>query len=115
MWLYSRDLVNCKSDNTLRKSGVSASSAEGSVMVEVNSGDSGNDESATMSIYVSSSGDEGSLSLISGSSSFCCVIAVTMIGGESLLSNEEDITMYAGSYTVENRLLFSLASSSETI
>ena len=72
------------------RSSVLSSSAEESVMVEFYSGDSGNDRSMTMNVYVSSSDDEGLLSLTSGSSSFSSGIAVTMIGEVSLVSNEGD-------------------------
>ena len=74
-------LANDDSSNALMRSGASSSSTWVFLMVEVevDSRNSGKDESVTMSVDVSSYGGRGLLSLTSGLSSFNCVELVTIV------------------------------------
>ena len=86
--MNSGNSANDDSRNVLMITGVASSGAGGSVMIAVSSGDSATSDLFLTSAGVSSDGDGGLLRLTSSSSSFRNVGAVTIVGGESLVSNE---------------------------
>ena len=73
------------------------SSAGGFVMAEVEFEDSGTDGYVMMSAGILSGNNRGLLSWISDSSSLSSGGSVTMVGGESIVSNRGDKTVSIGS------------------